>query len=395
MTDEERAQDTWDPDGDGDDDSSPETDTDHDFWTIDGDPINSSWMAVGKVPPGGFLQGDPNVAEVVNYASKGKRATATTSEDFANATRCPGCQSMQVPDGADDVCDVCGTPLMDEYVTGNGAYGMEAGVGTTTLQGINSKAPRDNLVRAMPRGFELRETAQGNPTEFCGVFSTFNQWYEVDSVFEGRFLERVRPGAFADTIKNDRSGMRVLYDHGMDPAIGNKPLGPIRTLREDEGGPYFDGPFLDTDYNRDFVIPALTGRLMDGSTVGSQLGSSFRFQVQDDQWNMKPKATQYNPNGLPLRSIVRAKVFEFGPVTFPANGGATASARSLSDEWMARLIGDTRFQSDFAARVGSRVAERMLAAIPTETRQELIHQRGRKAQDALRRRAKGYLAISA
>src|ERR1017187_2446702 len=74
-------------DADGDDDSTPEGDTDHDFWTVDGNPINSAWMSVGKVPPGGFLDGDPNVAEVVNYASKTKRAVAVSAEDQANAVR--------------------------------------------------------------------------------------------------------------------------------------------------------------------------------------------------------------------------------------------------------------------------------------------------------------------
>lgn len=389
----------YDPETDG----SPETDDDHDFWTVDGKPIPTAWFIAGlPIPEGDW----GNIAETYNYASKTKRGTPTTTEDFANAVRCPGCQSMQLSDGPDDVCDACGTPLMDEYITGNGSYGMEAGTGTTTTTGINSRFPRDNLIRAIPNGFELRDTEQGNPTEFQGIFSTFNDWYEVDSVYEGQFLERVMPGAFVDTIKNDRTQMRVLFDHGQDPSIGNKPLGPIRTLEEQPVGAHFDGPFADTDYNANQIIPLLQGRLMDGSRVGSLLGSSFRFQVQDDRWQMQPKVTRANPKGLPQRSIIKARVFEFGPVTFPANPGATASARSMSDRFVARLLTDHRFFSDFVdVRPGEelsriqlkgreRAAERFLQRIPAERQQELAHQVRISQQEALRRRARGYLALS-
>ena len=54
----------------------------------------------------------------------------------------------------------------------------------------------------------------------------------MSSRFEGDFLERVAPGATADTIRDDRDAMRVLFDHGMDAQIGNKVLGPIDVLEE-------------------------------------------------------------------------------------------------------------------------------------------------------------------
>jgi phage head maturation protease len=390
-------------DADGDDDSTPEGDTDHDFWTVDGNPINSAWMSVGKVPPGGFLtegtDAIPNVAEVINYASKVARAhTATSTEDMSNAVRCPGCQTMQTADDGTNLCAVCGTDLPDEYVTGQGPVGLESGVGTTTVQGFNSKAPRTNLVRAIPHGFEVRATdGATSPSDFFMTFSKFNSWYQVSSAWEGDFMERVLPGSFVDTIRDDGKAFRVLYDHGMDPSIGNKPLGPVRTYEERADGPYVDGPFLDTSYNKDELIPMLTGRLLDGSTVGSQLGASFRFEVLDDHWNMKPKASGWNPKGLPQRSIKKTRTYEAGPVTFPASPAAEAAARSLSDEWLARLIGDTRFQSDFADRVGGKVAERILRSVPREMQEEILHQRRQATNqlDAMRRRARGLLAISA
>lgn len=337
---EVRAMSNFDPDGDGDDDSSPETDTDHDFWDTDGNPIMEAWLAAGASPPGSVPDAD------------GDFVSAGTSTAIG--------------------------------------YGPDMVGGSMT-----SAAPRDNLVRALPNhGSEWRESADSPMGQLYGIFSEFKSWYPVSSAYEGDFVERVMPGAFTDTIKQDRANMRVLFDHGQDPSLGNKPLGQISTLREEANGPYYEVSLYNTDYNREQIVPLLRGELLSGKTTGSALGSSFRFQVQDDQWNMKPKASKSNPNGLPQRSILKARVFEFGPVCFPANPGATAAARSMTDEWLARLIGDTRFQADFAERVGGRVAERILASIPTETQQEIIHQSKRGQQDKLRRQARALLAIS-
>ena len=232
---------------------------------------------------------------------------------------------------------------------------------------MRSTAPTENLLRATMGGVELRDDALGAPVLY-GHFSMFDQPYEIDSAYEGRFLEIVDPKAFAETIQADKGNMRVLYDHGFDPAIGNKPLGPIEVLRSDEQGAYYEVPLLDTDYNRNFVLPALRGQLMDGRQVGSQLGASFRFAVQDETWTYPETRSSTNPDMLPERRITRAKVFEFGPVTFPANPGATAGVRSLTDEFINKLHHDPKFVARMTERVGAAVVERMLQATPGDAR---------------------------
>jgi len=67
---------------------------------------------------------------------------------------------------------------------------------------------------------------------------------------------------------------------------------------------------------------------MDGLRAGAY-GSSFRFQVQAEQYVNSPVRSDHYPAGLPERTITEAKVFEFGPVTFPAYAGATAGVRAL------------------------------------------------------------------
>ncbi len=160
----------------------------------------------------------------------------------------------------------------------------------------------------------------------CGYLGVFNEWTEIRSKHEGHFMERVAPSAFKRTFEIGRRSMRVCLDHGTDPTVGNKPLGPITMLEEHDRGAYYEVPLLDTSYNRD-LIPALEAGLY---------GSSFRFSVMRDDFNPRPRASDANPDGLPERTILEAKVREFGPVSFPAYGGATAGIRSITDEMIFR-----------------------------------------------------------
>jgi len=178
-----------------------------------------------------------------------------------------------------------------------------------------------DIVRALPGGFTLARGAVGDPPTLAGHFSVFNQWTTIDSVTEGKFLERVAPGAFSATFRDDRAALRCLFQHGKDPQVGDKPLGPFTVLQEDERGAYYEVPMLDTSYNRD-LEPGLRAGLY---------GSSFRFRVESEDFTPRVKRSTWNPDALPERTILRAHVFEAGPVTFAAYAGATAGIRSLTD----------------------------------------------------------------
>lgn len=160
-----------------------------------------------------------------------------------------------------------------------------------------------------------------------GHFSVFNDWTLIDSLWEGRFMERIAPGAFSATIREDRSSIKALFQHGRDPNVGSKPLGSITTLREDAVGAYYEVDLLDARYVDD-LLPALREGLY---------GASFRFEVRREEIRQDPGTSDYNPGGLPERTIREARVFEFGPVTFPAYAGATAGLRSDSlTDWYRR-----------------------------------------------------------
>lgn len=185
-------------------------------------------------------------------------------------------------------------------------------------------APRSDLVRASRPGLESRAEGDAATPTLFGHFTPFGQWSEINSIWEGNFMERTVKGAFAKTIKENRGSIKVLYDHGHDPQLGNKPLGPLDELREEDFGPYYEVPLIDTDYNRGFVIPALEAGL---------LGASYRFGVLREEWVDEPAPSDHNPKGLPERTIKEVRLFELGPVTFPAFEGATAKVRSLTDHY--------------------------------------------------------------
>jgi HK97 family phage prohead protease len=231
----------------------------------------------------------------------------------------------------------------------------------TTLE---SRAPVDNLVRARHDigTIELRAEADGGTGRtLFGHFAVFNRWTEIDSWYEGRFLERIVPGAFDRTFAERGDKIRVLYDHGQDPSIGNKPLAAPNVLREDRDGAYYEAELFEASYVDD-LMPALRA---------GQLGASFRFKVVGEEWVEPQKTSKTNPGKLPERSITDVDLYEFGPVTFPAYDAATAGVRSGSDHFIEQLLGNEDVLARYIERAGPKVAAKFLASLPTIGRSDV------------------------
>lgn len=205
---------------------------------------------------------------------------------------------------------------------------------STTAEAIAPSHQRDNLVRALAEPPVLERAADGKSLgDLTGHFTRFGVWYEIDSPIEGHFLERMMPGSTQKTIDENGANMRVTFNHGTDPSLGDKVLGPIAELREDEIGAFYRVPLFDTAYNRE-LEPGLRAGVY---------GSSMRFAIVKDRWNDAPNPSDYNPTALPERTVTEIRAQEFGPVTFPANEGADAGLRhimrSLTDRYAAQRIG--------------------------------------------------------
>lgn len=186
-----------------------------------------------------------------------------------------------------------------------------------------TKPPKEDVFRAFAEPMELREAGDetdgvpGGQVEEAntlkGHFAVFNSPTIIDSYYEGRFVEIIAPGAFTKTFAESRDAIRVLLQHGYDPAVGDKPIATISDLREDEIGAYYECELLDG------LDPLVVAGLRAG-----QYGASFRFKVMREEWDEDPGDSDFNPDGLPLRTIKEVATKEFGPCTFGAYSDATS-----------------------------------------------------------------------
>lgn len=188
--------------------------------------------------------------------------------------------------------------------------------------------PKDGLVRALsPADMEIRADGEGTMPKLTGYMMRFDEWTEIDSIFEGQFLERVRPGAAKRSLEQNRS-LRILFNHGHDPSVGEKPIADPRFIEDSQGVRYDEPELYDADYVRE-LVPALRA---------GQFGSSFKFRVVQEEINEEPERSEQNPDGIPERSITELKLYEGGPVVFPAYEGSSAGARSLTDHFFIDIL---------------------------------------------------------
>lgn len=140
-----------------------------------------------------------------------------------------------------------------------------------------------------------------------GYAAVFNRPVEIES-FRGSFTETVLPGAFRKTLSERREQIQVLFNHGADPAFGQIPLGRPEVIREDDHGLYVEVPLFESQRNDEIIAAANSGALR---------GMSIQFMPKKDKWNRDRTE----------RTIHEAALYEFGPVTFPAQPAAVMETR--------------------------------------------------------------------
>ena len=175
------------------------------------------------------------------------------------------------------------------------------------MESARSTETRSDLYRDVP--FEVRsahDTEDG--LTLTGYAAVFNRSTMIDN-YEGRFEERIRPGAFKRSIN---AKMPVLqFEHGRHPLLGSMPLGQITKLREDEHGLYVEARLADN---------WLIQPVRDAIASGAIDGMSFRFQVVRDSVD--------ESGDMPVRTLEEVKLLELGPVVFPAYESTSVGVRS-------------------------------------------------------------------
>ena len=165
-------------------------------------------------------------------------------------------------------------------------------------------APVDDLTRCV----EFRAEPSDDGLTLEGYAAVFNSETTIDS-WEGTFDERIAKGAFAKTIRDGRPVLQ--FDHGNHPLVGSLPIGVIKTLREDD-----HGLFVRARLSDNWLVQPVRDAIRDGAITGM----SFRFAVVRDSWKAREPRS--------LRTIQEVKLFEAGPVVFPAYAATSVGVRS-------------------------------------------------------------------
>ena len=109
---------------------------------------------------------------------------------------------------------------------------------------------------------------------------------------------------------------------------------------------------------------------------------SYRFSVDEQEVVRKPAVSEYNPEGLPERTITKASVAEFGPVTFPAFANATAAVRSMTDWYQPPTFSDelARLAREHPTALAAQI-QRALKDEPVEAKPQPVPNRFRDQEE--------------
>lgn len=172
----------------------------------------------------------------------------------------------------------------------------------------------------------IRSETRDDGLTLEGYAAVFNSPTQI-SDWSGDYTETIARGAFAKTISER---MPVLqFDHGTHPMIGSLPLGVIQKLSEDESGLFVRARLSDN---------WLVQPVRDAIANGSISGMSFRFSIPEgkDKWNREQTE----------RTIHEVKLYELGPVVFPAYESTSVGVRSKK---IAALLKDEDTRDALAA----------------------------------------------
>jgi uncharacterized protein len=156
---------------------------------------------------------------------------------------------------------------------------------------------------------------------YASVFDTWSQELGGDYPF----MEKVVKGAFEQTIRED--DIRALFNHDPNYVLGRNKSGTL-TLQEDEKGLFVRITPPDTQWARDLLVSIKRGDI-------NQM--SFGFNVVLDNWTYS--------DGKDIRELLKVKLFDVSPVTFPAYTQTECGVRSISDVYKSHMADKEKRES--------------------------------------------------
>jgi len=183
---------------------------------------------------------------------------------------------------------------------------------------------RSNLMEMERRDFEfadddrlvVEERSDGTP-----VIRGYAVVYNRLSVPLGGFRERILPGAFDEVLKRSegRADLVSYFNHDANIMLGRESSGTLRVWSDERGVGFEVNP------------PKSRQDVLELVSRGDCRGASFTFQLRGqnaENW--------VEENGMPIREVRSASIYELGPVVQPAYPETAVSvARRSLEAWMA------------------------------------------------------------
>lgn len=151
-----------------------------------------------------------------------------------------------------------------------------------------------------------------------GYAAVFNEPTRIRGFDGDEFDEIIAPGAFRETLAERGGRVRLQFDHGRHPLLGEVPLGRIERLGEDERGLRVQARLAEN---------WLVEPFRESIASGAVSGMSFRFAVPPGGDDVTPASGREDGGDVPLRTIRRADLYEVGPVVWPAYEQTSVSVR--------------------------------------------------------------------
>lgn len=169
---------------------------------------------------------------------------------------------------------------------------------------LRGTAPPERERRTYPIR-ELRVVGEDGSRRIEGYAAVF----DVLSVPLWGFRERIRPGAFARTIRE--ADVRALWNHDSNFVLGRTKSGTLDLAEDDIGLRIAIRP-PETQWARDLMVTIERGDV-------DQM--SFGFVVAGESWHTEGNET--------IREVEDVDLFDVSPVTFPAYPQTTVQVREL------------------------------------------------------------------
>jgi phage head maturation protease len=183
----------------------------------------------------------------------------------------------------------------------------------------------------VPSSALIERTAEGDAPILTMRFALFGRWQEINNP-EGHFMERVAPGAFRKTIRENLANIRAVLSHGKDPSLGNTVLGTIESIEE--------AP--DSASARVSLFRSVPALLLDGLKAGVY-GASFRGAPIKSHFEYRPGRSEHNPERLPEVTRQEIRLHDVGPTPFAQYPGTSATIGGFTDSGLTeRSLPDQR-----------------------------------------------------